>query len=495
MLDKIDLKKKMDKEEYKTEIDVLEQRLNSLQQKIKELGIPVIIVFEGWSSSGKGTLISKLLNPLDPRYFNVYTLNRVSEESLMRPVLWSYWTKTPLKGRISILDKSYHRINLPEGIDDWNLKELTQNKFYYDVNAFEKQLSDDGTLIIKLFIHISKEEQKRRLEKLQKDPETKWRVNKRNFIQNENYDKYLKLYEDMIYQTNSSINLWNIIEADDSRYATVKIFKTIINRIEQEVKRRTETVIDKNIETPKIDIIEPSVSILDSVDLSKTISDEEYKEKIDYYQKKIRKLGYKMYTKRKSVVIVYEGWDAAGKGGNIKRLTQKLDPRGYEVVPIASPSKEELDHHYLWRFWNKMPKDGHLAIFDRSWYGRVMVERIEGFCSESEWKRAYREINDMELHMANHGTFIVKFWLHIDKDEQLARFKSRQEDPLKQYKITDEDWRNRDKWDKYETAVNEMLFRTSTEYAPWVIVESNNKKYARIKVLKYVVENLEKFLG
>jgi polyphosphate kinase 2 (PPK2 family) len=206
-------------------------------------------------------------------------------------------------------------------------------------------------------------------------------------------------------------------------------------------------------------------------------------------------LGFKLYTKRRSVVMVYEGWDAAGKGGNIKRMTQELDPRGYEVVPVPAPTQDELNHHYLWRFWKKMPKDGHCAIFDRSWYGRVMVERIEGFCTAEEWQRAYKEINDMEKHMVNHGVILFKFWIHIDKEEQLKRFQLRQADPLKQYKITDEDWRNREKWDQYEKAVDEMLWRTNTEYAKWRVIESNDKKYARIKTLEYVVNELERQLG
>jgi len=234
--------------------------------------------------------------------------------------------------------------------------------------------------------------------------------------------------------------------------------------------------------------------ILSEVQPEKEITQAEYKDRLAYYQKKLSYLGYKLYARRKSVVIVYEGWDAAGKGGNIRRLTQRLDPRGYEVVPVAAPSQEELMRHYLWRFWKSMPKDGHFGIFDRSWYGRVMVERVEGFCSEEEWRRAYAEINEMERHMSNHGAIIFKFWLHIDKDEQLRRFRSRETDPLKQYKITEEDWRNREKWDAYENAVDEMINLTGTSCAPWTVVESNNKKYARIKTLRLVVETLEEKL-
>jgi len=208
----------------------------------------------------------------------------------------------------------------------------------------------------------------------------------------------------------------------------------------------------------------------------------------------MRDLEHEVYKKRLSVIMVYEGWDAAGKGGNIKRLLKMMDPRGYEVIPIAAPNDIEKAHHYLWRFWKAIPKAGHIAIFDRSWYGRVMVERVEGFCIEEEWKKAYREINEMEEQLVNFGTVLIKFWLQVDRAEQLKRFKERQQNPHKQWKITDEDWRNRKKWIQYKTAVDEMLLRTSTSYAPWTIIESNSKLYARIKVLKTVIEEIEKKL-
>ena len=231
---------------------------------------------------------------------------------------------------------------------------------------------------------------------------------------------------------------------------------------------------------------------LSGVDLSKSLEREEYKERLNKLQKKLSMLHNELYRLRIPVVLGFEGWDAGGKGGAIKRLTSHLDPRGYAVHPTAAPNDYEKVHHYLWRFWKDMPKAGHVAIFDRTWYGRVMVERIEGFCSEANWKRAYQEINEMEAHIAHSGAIIIKFWLHIDKDEQERRFKERQTTPGKEWKITDEDWRNREKWDQYEVAVNEMLLRTSTTYAPWVIVEGNSKYYARVKVLETVVDAIEK---
>lgn len=491
MLNKIDLKKSLDKKQFKLEMKHLKLKVNELEKKLYSAGIPVVIVFEGWSASGKGTMISKVTYNLDPRYFNVHTMSKSSEERTMRPMLWAYWKKLPSNGRITIFDKSWHRSAIPEASGKWNIDTDKKKDLYYDINSFDSALCDAGVLVIKLFLHISKDEQKRRFELLQRDSATEWRINDHDWKQNKDYEKNLALFEEMIHKTSVGENSWNIIESNDMNYATVKILKTVTAKIEDKLathKNKINVPVTKNCFHPD------KLSALNSVNLNKKMDRDEYKKKLEFYQNKIAYLGHKLYSKRKSVVIVYEGWDAAGKGGNIKRLTQELDPRSYEVVPIAAPTAEELNHHYLWRFWNKMPKDGHFTIFDRSWYGRVMVERIEGFCTDQEWNQAYKEINDMELHIANHGTVIFKFWLHVDKDEQLMRFQARQNNPLKEYKITDEDWRNREKWDQYQEAVNEMLVRTDTKYAPWTIIESNDKKFARIKVLSIVCEQLEKSL-
>lgn len=254
---------------------------------------------------------------------------------------------------------------------------------------------------------------------------------------------------------------------------------------------------NESLAVPILQNVFPLVKMpkLSEVELDKEISEEEYKRELRHLQKKLNALHYRLYRKKIPVVIAYEGWDAAGKGGNIKRIAGALDPRGYEVHPIASPEPHEKARHYLWRFWTRLPKTGHIAIFDRTWYGRVMVERLEGFCSTNDWQRAYNEINEFEKELSQWGAVIIKFWVQIDKDTQLERFTERQNTPEKQWKITDEDWRNRDKWDQYEDAVNEMLQKTSTEYAPWHILESVDKKYARIKALKIVIAELEKALG
>jgi polyphosphate kinase 2 (PPK2 family) len=298
------------------------------------------------------------------------------------------------------------------------------------------------------------------------------------------------MMENLLISTQTEKSKWNVIEADDKKYTTYMVYKYVVELIEHKLNETANQIKTKKSKHMK----SKRSNILASIDVNKDISESEYKHKLSLYQTAIKRLNYKLFTRRRAMSIVYEGWDAAGKGGNIKRLTEKIDPRGYEVVPISAPTQIELDHHYLWRFYRKMPKDGHMSVFDRSWYGRVLVERVEGFCTEEEWKRAYDEINDMERHLTDHGMMIVKFWLQIDKDEQLKRFNNRQSDPLKQYKITDEDWRNREKWEQYESAVIEMLEKTNTTYAPWIVIESNNKRYARIKVLENVVKILEKQL-
>ena len=340
--------------------------------------------------------------------------------------------------------------------------------------------------------NISRDEQKKRFKRLEESKETAWRVTEADWKRNKDYDTFLEMNEEMLQRTDTGYAPWTIVEATDKNYAAVKILSTVTDRLEYELNRRRMEREEGAVHPPvKLPDERFKNGVLSGVDLTKTLTREEYKERLDKLQKKLEVLHGELYRLRIPVVIGFEGWDAAGKGGAIRRLTSHLDPRGYKVNPTAAPNDVEKVHHYLWRFWREMPKAGHIAIFDRTWYGRVMVERIEGFCSEADWKRAYQEINEMEEHMANFGAVIVKFWIHIDKDEQERRFKERMEAPAKQWKITDEDWRNREKWDAYEQAVNEMLVRTSTTYAPWTIVEGNSKYYARVKVLETVVEAME----
>lgn len=472
-------------------MDKLAPKFAALQREARAKGLPVMIVFEGWGASGKGTMISRLIQPLDPRGFKVFTIQAENEEEHMHPFLWRFWTKTPAKGRMHIFDRSWYRRVITEQMDA-PMDQKRLDAAYHQILSFEEQLSADGTLIIKFFLHISADEQEKRLKKLERSSETKWRVTKADWKHFKQYKAYLPMYDHMLEQTDMSWAPWHVIEATDREYAAVKVMTIVAGMIEgrlneENAKESRSHLAERAQEELPGTEETMCTTVLDGVDVSLTMTKEDYKKRLSVLQKELTRLQNEMYLKRIPVVVALEGWDAAGKGGAIKRLTEPLDPRGYEVVPTAAPNDIEKAHHYLWRFWRAMPKDGHMTIFDRTWYGRVMVERIEGFCSQAEWRRAYREINQMEQNLTDHGVIVLKFWLQIDKDEQERRFNERMEDPEKQWKITDEDWRNREKWDAYVKAVDEMILRTSTTYAPWTIVEADSKYYARIKILETVV--------
>ncbi len=490
MLNQLDLSQKMTRAEYKEAIDNLERKLGVLQREAIELRIPIIVVFEGWDAAGKGTLINRLILSLDPRHFTVYPIIKPNEEEMYRPFLWRFWIKTPANGRMAIFDRSWYTRVLSDRVNGVVKKRVWQTA-YQEINSFERQLADGGCLILKFFLHISQEEQKRRFKKLEKNPATAWRVDKGDWENHRRYGEYLEAVAEMRAKTDTDYAPWTIVEAHDRRFAVVKIFQTVVAALEQRVDEARELEETPRKRRSQVNAGKISSSLLDKVDLSLSLTREEYKKLLKKYQKRIRDLEHKVYMKRLPVIILYEGWDAAGKGGNIKRLTRNMDPRGYEVIPIAAPNDIEKRHHYLWRFWKEIPKAGHIAIFDRTWYGRVLVERVEGFAAVEEWRRAYREINEMEEQLTNFGLVLVKFWIHIDKDEQLRRFKEREANPFKSWKLTDEDWRNREKWELYKEAVDEMLFRTSTPNAPWTVVESNSKLYARIKALKTVINAIE----
>ena len=491
MLEKIDLTKSLKKKEYKKRMAKLESKIAFLQRELKNLGVPVMIVFEGFGAAGKGTQINRLIQALDPRGFTVYSTDAETKDEKMHPFLWRFWTKTPEKGRIAVFDRSWYRKLL---VDRYEKK--TSKKeipiILEEISSFEKQLTDGGTLVMKFFLDISEREQKKRFHKLMEKKATSWRVSDKDLDRNKHFQDYLEMADEMLTKTDSDYAPWTIVEAEDDRYATVKILSTVAAAFEDRYKKEKESKKKEREVDGRFDKSELNDSVLKKVDLSKKMEEKAYEKRLDELQKKLRLLHGKLYAKRMPVVLAFEGWDAGGKGGAIKRLTNALDPRGYTVNPTSSPNDIERAHHYLWRFWTKMPKDGHIAIFDRTWYGRVMVERIEGFCTTQDWQRAYKEINQMEQQLVNHGAVVLKFWLHIDKEEQAHRFQDRQDNPEKSWKITDEDWRNREKWDLYEKAVDEMLVRTSTADAPWIIVEGNDKLYARIKVLETVVNALEK---
>ena len=494
MLDKINLKKIMLKEEYKQEVPPLKQKMGELQQRFKQAKVPVIVLFEGWGASGKGSLMSNVILTMDPRGFHVESTTPPTLEERRHPYLWRFWKKLPARGTMGVFDRGwYQELAFPSHALHLEQKELRER--LESVKIFERQLHDDGYLILKFFLHIGQREQKKRFDKLLSSKDTAWRVSLNDLEQNRRYDEYYQIIDGILEETNTDYAPWHVIGSEDKYSALAEIYHILVDGIGAAVEASREgkrsapkkavpiVVSDhfKLVEEPK----------LSEVNLTKALNEEEYRELLKKEQSTLKKLHNKIYRKKIPVVIAYEGWDAAGKGGNIRRVAEALDPRGYEVVPIAAPTADELAHQHLWRFWTKLPKDGHITIFDRTWYGRLMVERIECFASEEQWKRAYQEINEFEEELERWGAVIIKFWLHFSKEEQLKRFELRQNTPEKQWKITDEDWRNREKWDQYVTAVDEMIAYTSTDFAPWHIIESEDKKFARIKALRTIINSIE----
>lgn len=476
--------------DYKDVIKELEQNLSELQQKIRDKKLPVIILLEGWGASGKGMLIADMIKMLDPRFFKVCSTMPANDAEKRYPLMKRFWANIPAYGAMSIMDRSWYQELAIAKLED-DISDREYERRIDAVNTFERQLTDDGYLIIKLFLHISRQEQKKRFLKLKEDSATKWRVTGLDKKRNKKYDEYYKQFDDMLEKTNTDYCKWRVINTTDKHFTRFQMFNILVSQITNAVNSQPEP--KKILPLDGFDLV--SMPKLSEVKLDgKKLSPNEYDKELKKCQKELAKLHGKIYKHKIPVVLAFEGWDAAGKGGAIKRVGSALDPRGYVAVPVAAPDAREKNRHYLWRFWENLPKTGHITIFDRSWYGRVMVERLEKFTPEERCEMAYREINEFEKELSDCGVIVMKFWMQIDKDEQLRRFTERQNTPAKQWKITDEDWRNREKWDLYEPAIDEMIAKTSTETAPWNIIEGNDKKYARIKVMKLIIERLNKAL-
>ncbi len=478
---------KPEKEALETERAAEQEKLAGYQMKIKEAGLPVMVIFEGWGTAGKGSMIRRVIRNIDPRFFKVFTMDaEPSEEEKRYPFLHRYLQAIPEAGKFAFFDAFW----MEEVIRDTMSGDLSEEGYHErveSINMSERSLTDNGYLVMKFFLDISQEEQSERIRELTKNKNTKWRVDRDDKKQNKAYEDYRQAFDRYLNDTNRSIAPWYIIDAVDKKWAELQVLRYLNQGIATALQNHALAVPIRQNAFP----LRP-IKKLAEIPLNKTIPDDEYEKELEALQDELRELHNRLYRRRIPVIIAYEGWDAAGKGGNIKRITRALDPRGYVVEPIASPEPHEKARHYLWRFWTRLPKDGHITIFDRTWYGRVMVERLEGFCSENDWQRAYNEINEFENELSRWGAVIIKFWVQIDKDTQLERFTERQNTLEKQWKITDEDWRNREKWDVYESAVDEMLQKTNTEFAPWHILESNDKHYARIKALRIVVKELRK---
>ncbi|MDX8337452.1 MULTISPECIES: phosphate--AMP phosphotransferase [Cetobacterium] len=468
---------KMKEKEYNKTIDPLKLKLAELQRTSKEKQIPILIIFEGLEASGKGSIINEILVTLDPRGYKVVNHNHPLEQNTLP--LKQYIDDIPGKGEFHIFDKSWYDFALKEG------KDITRR--CKEINKIERSLLRSGMLIIKFFIHVSKKTQKKRYFTAKRNPAQAWKVTPYAWEQNFHYKKIVENWEDILERTNNFDCGWNIVSSNSLYGAKSEIFRIIVEKIESYLHQK---------EVRPDDVLLPYKQpfSLDDINLDKKLEKKEYKKELEVLQEKIFNLHHELYTRRVPLIIAYEGWDAAGKGGNIKRVVGRMDPRGYDVIPIAAPNDVEKNKHYLWRFWKAIPRNGHVSIFDRTWYGRVLVERVEKFATKYEWKRSYQEINDMEKQWVDDGAIIIKFWLQISKEEQLKRFKERQDTPEKNWKITEEDWRNREKWKEYKEAIEEMISRTSTTYSPWNIVPANDKYYARIFVLKKIIKEIERKL-
>jgi polyphosphate kinase 2 (PPK2 family) len=505
-LEELDLKAELEKSAYKKRMPGLRDDLRNAQLAIRAARIPVVVVFEGWDASGKGDSIGSLTYPMDPRGFKVYTTQEPNEEERHRPFLWRFFTRLPARGDFAFFDRSWYRRLLEERVDG-AIRSRDVKAIAAEIRDFERGLIDDGAVLVKFWLHISKKEQARRFVNIENDRYERWRVTQADWKRHRNYKKYQKAAGEMLELTSRPGARWNTIEATDPRHRRVRVFEVLLGLLRKELQVRAHAdsrdgkaaspIGTARDDVPEVDPrseeiqVTAKAPILDRVDLSKRLTRPVYEKRLDTLQSRLRDLGLECHRQRLPVVIVYEGWDASGKGGNIKRLTQELDPRGYDVISIAAPDETEKAHHYLWRFWRQLPKAGHIGIFDRSWYGRVLVERVEGFAAEAAWRRAYEEINEFERHLAEFGAVIVKFWIHLSPEEQLRRFREREKTTYKRHKITAEDWRNREKWNLYKKAVAEMVERTSTKHARWTIVEGEDKLWARVKALTTVVSALE----
>ena len=488
MLKDFEKQKPEEKEVLNEEIKSLRAMLLAQQQLIREKKLPILVLIEGWAAAGKGSLIKELISEIDPRFYNVVSPAVVPESEMRYPFLYPYASVIPENGKLMFLDSGWMESTVRKKLR----REISQDEYkrrVRSVNEFERQLRDGGYLVLKLFLHIDRDEQHERMEALCSSPETVWRVDPDDLWQHREYDGFVKAYDHFMEHTDDIVP-WHILDGKRKRTTVRDALKLLVNKIDKALEKGRYTGDPFEEKFPLL-----KMPRLAEVDLSPTIGDEEYKKELKRLQSRLSELHNILYVNKIPVILCYEGWDAGGKGGNIRRVAYPLDPRGFDVHPIASPEPHELNRQYLWRFWTRLPRTGHICIFDRTWYGRVMVERLEGFCLEKDWKRAYNEINEFERQLTDWGAVVLKFWIHIDQETQLARFTERQNTPEKQWKITDEDWRNREKWPQYEIAVDEMLQKTSTVNAPWFIIESNDKHYARIKALRIIVEALEKACG
>ncbi len=510
MFETAELGRTISREEFEAEEPKLRLDLLEAQRALQKAGVPVILLLAGADGAGKGETVKRLAEWVDARGVIANAFNQPTDEERERPRWWRYWMRLPPRGRIGVFFGSWYTEPLVERAFG-RLGRGRFDRMLSEIAFFEQMLAEDGTLFVKLWIHLSKKGLRKRLRRLERDPATRWKVTKADWTHFRKYDRYIEASEDVIRRTDTSLAPWVLVEASDDRYRDLTAGRILLERfhsrlatVETKAARPTERVVS-TVPAPEATGSEAgpgpakgrqaTLTILDRIDLTRTMSVAEYERRLEKAQGRLGRLVRAAFERGRSSVVVFEGWDASGKGGNIRRITAAMDPRVYRVISIAAPTDEEKAHHYLWRFWRQVPRAGYVTVYDRSWYGRVLVERVEGFASPPEWSRAYLEINDFEQQLVAHGIVVVKFWLHVDAEEQLRRFHERESVAWKQHKIGPEDWRNREKWDAYRAAVCDMIARTSTGQAPWTLVGANDKHAARVRVVESLCERLARALA
>ena len=493
MLESAEVGHRISKKEYEREEPKLREALLGAQWNLSRSGKgPVLLILSGVEAGGRGETANKLTEWMDPRHIRVVAFGPRTGDELVRPLPWRYWRALPPKGRVGIFMNAWYNEALTAHLSGQSSEQRLELQLA-SIRHHERMLVEEGLVLLKFWIHLSRKDQKRRLERLQRDPRSSWRVTRRDWDAWRLYSKSHELWEYMLRESSSGEAPWCVVEGTDDHYRYLTVGRILLDAMRGITVAKDARKTSRTITPPAPSVID-NTRLIRGLDLSKSLPDARYEHDLDKYQGELARQTRRKRFGERSLVLVFEGVDAAGKGGGVRRVTAALDARQYVTVPVAAPTDEERAHPYLWRFWRHVPALGGIAIFDRSWYGRVLVERVEKFCAGPDWMRAYEEINSFEEQLAESGAIVVKFWMAITQDEQLRRFDERKTTPHKQFKITDEDWRNRKKWPQYERAACEMVDRTSTDIAPWHVVASDDKLFSRIEVLRHLCERIEKAL-
>lgn len=485
MLEAAEVGNKLDKKSFRREAPAVRTALLAVQKRIASTPLAPVIVVAGAEGAGKGETVALLLEWMDARGIETNVAWAPTDEERERPEYWRFWRQLPPRGKIGIFFGSWYTSPLVERAFG-RMEAVTFERAMRRIRDLERMLTYETGPVLKFWLHLSRKQEHHRLKQFSKDPRLRWRLHRNAKEYFERYDDFRPVDEDMLRLTNTGYAPWSIVEAANDEYRNMTVATSVLQALEEAADQAEARARARTSHRPVALPRPKRANVLRNLDLSLRLTRKEYEERLERAQADVARLTRKLAKRKRSLLALFEGPDAAGKGGAIRRLTGGMSPYLYRVIGVAAPTDEEQAHPYLWRFWRSVPRHGQAAVYDRSWYGRVLVERLEGLARRDEWMRAYDEINEFEEQLTDGGVIVMKFWIAISAEEQLRRFKDRELTPFKQYKITEEDWRNRDKWDAYEAAACDMIERTSTSAAPWTIVEGNDKRWARVKVVESV---------